>query len=68
MSGNSESANVDNDIGRLVEERVGNAFADRPDDDVSDAEEAPHYALIRETGNVCCRGEDRLLVSCNSII
>ena len=57
--------NVDDIIRRLIDHRVDEAFADRPDD-VSGAEAAEHYLQIRQSGNLCCRGEDRLQVSCHS--
>lgn len=56
---------VDDVIRRLIDHRVDNTFADRPDD-VSGASRAEHYVTIRQSGNQCCRGEDRLQVSCYS--
>ena len=62
-SGNSRrNLNIDEDIRRIISERAIEAFEDR-EDDVSGANEVQHYALIRETSNKCCRGEDRLTVS-----
>ena len=58
--------NIDDAIRRLIDQRVDDTFADRPDD-VSGASRAEHYIQIRQSGNQCCRGEDRLQVSRYSI-
>ena len=65
-SRNSTGAgNVDDVIRHLIDHRVEENFAHRPDD-VSGASRVEHYVQIRQSGNQCCRGEDRLQVSCNS--
>ena len=66
MSGNSHDINnIDVIVRRLIDHRVEEAFADRPDD-VSGANNADHYLMVRQSGDKCCRGEDRLQVSSNS--
>ena len=68
--GQSQSCNstpdgdIDDVIRQVIQCRVSDAFADRPDD-VSGADDAPHYAMVRQSGDLGCRGEDRLEVSCN---
>ena len=66
MSRNSfDVNNIDDVVRRLIDHRVDEAFADRPDD-VSGANYADRYLLVRQSGHKCCRGEDRLQVSSNS--
>ena len=65
MSGNPKPTDVDEAVLRLVDEQIENTFAERPDD-VSGADESPHYAIVRESGGLCMRGDDRLTVSCYS--
>ena len=62
--GGNSSRNIDEEMRQYIDERIDDEFADR-DDDVSYAEESPRYALVRNSSNLCCRGEDRLNVSCN---
>ena len=66
MSRNSPDVNnIDAYVRRVIDHRVNEAFADRPDD-VSGANNADHYLLVSQSGDKCCRGEDRLQVSSNS--
>ena len=61
-SGNSR--NIDEEMRVYIDDRITDAFTDRADD-VSYADEAPQYALVLNSSNLCCRGEDRLNVSYN---
>ena len=68
MSRNSfDVNNIDDVIRRVIDHRVDEAFADRPDD-VSGANNADRYLMVRQSGDKCCRGEDRLQVSSNFYI
>ena len=57
----SDSRTIDDTIREFIEDRVATTFEDRPDD-VSGASDAPHYAVVQQSGDFCCRGQDRLLV------
>ena len=57
----SDSQAIDETIREFIEDRVATIFEDRPDD-VSGASAAPHYAVVQQSGDFCCRGQDRLLV------
>ena len=59
------NGNVDDVIRQLIDHRVSENFADRTDD-VSGVSRADYYVQIRQSGNKCCRGEDRVQVSCYS--
>lgn len=59
--------NIDDVIRRLIDHRVEEAFADRADD-VSGANHGDYYLEMRQSGDKCCRGEDRLQVSSNSYV
>ena len=61
-----DSYAIDETIREFIEDRVATIFEDRPDD-VSGASAARHYAVVQQSGDYCCRGQDRLLVrySCN---
>ena len=63
LSGNSTgSPNIDEEIRQVMDERIEEAFDDRSDD-VSYAEEVQQRAAVRTSGQLCCRGEDRVAVS-----
>ena len=63
-AGGNSSRNIDEEMRQYIDDKIDDEFTDR-DDDVSYAEELPKYALVRNSSNLCCRGEDRLNVSSN---
>ena len=68
MSRNSRDVNdIDDVIRRVIDHRVDEAYADRPDDE-SGAHHSEHYLEVRQSGDKCCRGEDRLQVSSNFLL
>ena len=62
----TDNGNVDEVIRHLIDQRIEEHFAYQADD-VSGASRVDHYIQIRQSGNQCCRGEDRLQVSCYSL-
>ena len=62
-----DNNSIDQSIREFIEDRVATTFEDRPDD-VSGASDVPHYTIVRQAGDYCCRGEDRLLVRLTNFI